>query len=79
MLRFFIPFYHDQFKETFISKRLVLFPENRPLHLLMLNYIICLAIHIVMMLSGNVLIQSSRQLLTYAGHLNLFAWVGREH
>ena len=55
---------HVHFKENYMGKRLVLFPASRPLHLLKLNYVICLAVHIVTVLSENMLTQSCRQLLT---------------
>lgn len=57
---FFIPLYHVHCKKDYMRKRLVFFPASRPLHLLKLNYVICLAVHIVMVLSENTLARSCR-------------------
>lgn len=60
-----------------MRESLVLFPDNRPLHLLKLNSVICLAIrlavHIVMVLSEDVLTQSLTQLVACAMHRHLLS------
>lgn len=73
MLGFLIPLYHVHFKEDFLSKRWVLFSANRPVkfRLCYSNYVTRLAVHVVMVLSDNMLTQSCRQLPPYAVHVNL--------
>lgn len=39
---FFIALYHVHIKEDYMRKRLIVFPANRPLHLLNLNYVVWL-------------------------------------
>lgn len=70
---FLIPLYHVHFKEDFLSKRWVLFSANRPVkfRLCYSNYVTLLAVHVVMVLSDNMLTQSCRQLPPYAVHVNL--------